>query len=228
MTTNDDFSDHDFPSDMASTPNAADLNAALPQFMSSSTTAFDAFDDLDINQTNFSELDEEEQDIAHIILSDPSLLGLDLLIGAGPPRNRTASSTNGTIGHEASQQHDSSASLPMGVMPLMGTTSTEISGSMYANATSSQQQHQSTTANASGAKEDRPIRNLGFPRVTPSRGSDAPHPSNGLNSRSATNPLSRSNVDHSGSRSADTNGKVGGMHKGEGARAASPPKPSAK
>jgi hypothetical protein len=88
---NDDTFNHDdLPPDQASTPNAAELNAALPLFSASSST-YDTFDDLaglDINQTNFSELDEEEQDIAHIILSDPSLLGLDCLVGAGPPKRR--------------------------------------------------------------------------------------------------------------------------------------------
>lgn len=91
---NEDIFGHDPTTDMASTPNAAELNAALPQLLSTSTIAFDAFDDLDINQTNFSELDEEEQDIAHIILSDPSLLGLDCLVGAGPPKNRIQGAAN--------------------------------------------------------------------------------------------------------------------------------------
>lgn len=95
---NEDIFGHDPTSDVASTPNAAELNAALPQLLSTSTIAFDAFDDLDINQTNFSELDEEEQDIAHIILSDPSLLGLDCLVGAGPLKNRTQGATNAEQG----------------------------------------------------------------------------------------------------------------------------------
>jgi hypothetical protein len=95
---NEDIFGHDPTSDMVSTPNAAELNAALPQLLSTSTIAFDAFDDLDINQTNFSELDEEEQDIAHIILSDPSLLGLDGLIGAGPARARASGVANSEQG----------------------------------------------------------------------------------------------------------------------------------
>ncbi|KAJ9104449.1 hypothetical protein QFC21_001944 [Naganishia friedmannii] len=217
---------------MASTPNAADLNAALPQFMSSSTTAFNAFDDLDINQTNFSELDEEEQDIAHIILSDPSLLGLDLLIGAGPPRNRTTSNMNATpthdTGQQAAQRHDVNAPLPIGTMPYIDTIpSTKLPGSTHASDTKPQQQHQASNTNGRVATEDRPIRNLGFPRVTPGRGTDA-QSANGLNPRSTSNPLSRSNADNSGSRSAGTNGMPGVMRAGEGVRADSPPKPLVK
>lgn len=128
---NDDIFNHDLVSETASTPNAAELNAALPLLSSASTSTFDAFDDLaglDINQTNFSELDDEEQDIAHIILSDPSLLGLDCLIGAGPPKRRiggtaqahaqagqmsrggTTPYTTPTVQHQPSAQHTTTAS----------------------------------------------------------------------------------------------------------------------
>lgn len=105
---NEDIFGHDPTSDMVSTPNAAELNAALPQLLSTSTIAFDAFDDLDINQTNFSELDEEEQDIAHIILSDPSLLGLDGLIGAGPAKRKAFGVANPEQG-SAPQESDNLA-----------------------------------------------------------------------------------------------------------------------
>jgi hypothetical protein len=103
---NDDIFNHDLVSETASTPNAAELNAALPLLSSASTSTFDAFDDLaglDINQTNFSELDEEEQDIAHIILSDPSLLGLDCLIGAGPPQRRIGGTAQAQAQAQAGQ-----------------------------------------------------------------------------------------------------------------------------
>ncbi|GHJ84768.1 hypothetical protein NliqN6_1170 [Naganishia liquefaciens] len=122
---NEDIFGHDGVSDMASTPNAAELNAALPQLSSTSTVAFDAFDDLDINQTNFSELDEEEQDIAHIILSDPSLLGLDCLVGAGPLKNRA----QGVANVEQGFTHSGSDS---NVASLSGAKSSPISS--FANA----------------------------------------------------------------------------------------------
>ncbi|KAJ9103350.1 hypothetical protein QFC19_004448 [Naganishia cerealis] len=222
MTTNDDFSDHDHTADTASTPNAADLNAALPQLMSSSTTAFDAFDDLDINQTNFSELDEEEQDIAHIILSDPSLLGLDLLIGAGPPKSRAGESTSGATGNESSRQHGFRAPSPM--VTASSTPFMDTSGDTYSNNQSSHLKQQSSTPAAQGATDDRPIRNLGFPRMAPSNGTNA-QLVNGVRQRPPPDILSRSRADNTGGWSADSDGAPGGTRVGEGPRVESPPKP---